>query len=250
MRVSLLFIFLAAITVNAQDRDQEVALGTRLADEIRLQSRPLESSVVRAYANAICQKLAAKLSDPGIPYSLELISGSGSWALSQEPLVLPGGHIFVLADQILAAQSEAEFAGVLAHAMAHIAGRHFTRQKSGQIVWPTAAQDRGRFEFEADLLAIQAARDAGYDPAGLARYLNGLGRFPGTDSSIFAPPPRAARVAALESAIRGFSARTYKSPDPEEFARIQAEVRRAAPVPPPVRPHLPGPYAESLRKHD
>jgi predicted Zn-dependent protease len=251
VRILLLFSFLAAVTVSAQDRDQEFALGTRLADEIRLQSHPLESFVVRAYANGICQKLAAKLPDPGIPYSLDLISGGGNWALSQEPLVLPGGYVFVRADQILGAPSEAEFVGMLAHAMAHVAGSHFTRRESGQIAWPTAAQDRARFEFEADLLAIRAVRDAGYDPAGLIRYLNRLQRAPGTDSSVFAPPPRAVRVAALESTIRGFPAQTYESPDPEEFARIQAEVRQAVPpVSPPKRPYLQGPHAESLRKHN
>ena len=153
----------AAVTASAQDRDQEAALGARLADEIRLQSRPIESAVVRACADGICQKLAAKLPDPGVPYSLELVSGWGYWTLSQEPLVLPGGYIFVRADQIQAVQSEAEFVGLLAHAMAHVAGRHFTQREPGQIVRLTAAQDRGRFEFEADLLAIQTARDAGYD---------------------------------------------------------------------------------------
>jgi predicted Zn-dependent protease len=230
--------------VSARDRDQEAALGTRLAEETRMQSHPLENSVVSAYANGICRRLAAKLPDPGIPNSLELVFGSGYWALSHEPLVLPGGRIFVRADQVLAAQSEAEFAGVLAHAMAHVAGGHFTWREPGQIVRPAAARDRGRFEFEADLLAIQTARDAGYDPAGLVRYLNRLKREPGTESKVFAPPPRAARVAAMESAIRGFPAQTYESSDPGEFARIQAEVRRAAAVSP-ERPRLRRGNAES-----
>jgi predicted Zn-dependent protease len=45
-----------------------------------------------------------------------------------KPASLPGGYVFVPAGLILAAKDEAEFAGTLAHAMAHIAARHFTRQ--------------------------------------------------------------------------------------------------------------------------
>jgi predicted Zn-dependent protease len=234
-----LCIGLAAIVMNAQERDQKAV------DEIRQQSHPLESSLVRDYANGICQKLAAKLPDPGIPYSLELVSGGGTWTLSQEPLVLQGGYIFVDADQILKPQSEAEFVGLLAHAMAHAAGSHPTQRD-----WPPT-QDWARFEFEADLLAIQTAKDAGYDPAGLLQYLKRQKRLPGASSVVFAPPPIAARVTSLETAIRGFPARTYESPDPAEFARIQAEVRRLAPVakPPLVRAPFSGSGAPSLRKH-
>jgi predicted Zn-dependent protease len=227
MRILLLsFVLPAALTLSAQDRDQEIALGSRLAGDIRAQSRPVESPAALAYANSICRKLAAKLPDAGVPYTLELNAGGWSAGLSQEPLALPGGRIFVAADQILAAQSEAEFAGLLAHSMAHIAKNQFTPQ-SGEIVWPTAREDRGRFEFEADLLAIKAAGDAGYDPAGLLRYLNRLQRKPGTSSSYFAPPPVAERVAALESVIRALPAQTYQSPDPGEFVRIQQELRLA-----------------------
>ncbi len=249
MRIRLLFGFLAAVAASGQDRAQEGALGARLADEIRQRPQPLDSSVVTAYAEGICRKLAAKLPDPGIPDSLESISGGGYWTLSQEPLVLPGGRIFVRAGQILTAQSEAEFAGVLAHALAHVAGRQFTQWKPGQTMWSAGARDRGRFEFEADPLAIQMTRDAGYDPAGLVRYLDRPPSKPGTDSSLFTPPPRAARVAAMESAIRGLPERTFEAPDPEEFARVQAEVRGVAPVDEPL---FRGPFMGSgtLRKHE
>lgn len=45
-----------------------------------------------------------------------------------EPIAFPGGFIFVPARLILAAQDEDEFAGMLAHSIAHIAERHATRQ--------------------------------------------------------------------------------------------------------------------------
>jgi hypothetical protein len=46
---------------------------------------------------------------------------------THEPLSVPGGHIFVPATLIPAAGSEAEFAGMLAHAMAHVTERHGIR---------------------------------------------------------------------------------------------------------------------------
>ncbi len=47
---------------------------------------------------------------------------------------LPGGYFFVNTGLILAADSEAELAGGMAHEIAHIAARHATRQATrGQI---------------------------------------------------------------------------------------------------------------------
>jgi predicted Zn-dependent protease len=51
-----------------------------------------------------------------------------------EPATLPGGYVFVPAGLFLAAQDEAEFAGMLAHAMGHIALRHGTRQATRGVL--------------------------------------------------------------------------------------------------------------------
>src|SRR5262245_17734472 len=51
-----------------------------------------------------------------------------------EPAALPGGYVFVSAALFLAAQNEAEFAGMVAHAIVHIAERHGTQATRGQAV--------------------------------------------------------------------------------------------------------------------
>jgi len=51
---------------------------------------------------------------------------------------LPGGFFYVNSGLILAADNEAELAGVMAHEIAHVAARHatknMTRRRSG--TWP------------------------------------------------------------------------------------------------------------------
>ncbi len=44
------------------------------------------------------------------------------------PGVCPAGYVFIPATLFGAAESEAEFAGMLAHSMAHVAARHSMRQ--------------------------------------------------------------------------------------------------------------------------
>jgi predicted Zn-dependent protease len=254
MRTLLLFSSLAMMTASAQDRNDQLALGKQIGDEIREQSRPIESLSAGLYANEVCRRLLEHLPTPQIPYSLELISGAGDWTtpkgrleFTEEALVLPGGTIFIRADQVVAAQSEAEFVGILAHAMAHLVQGPFIRPDNGRFVLlPAMAQDRARREFDADLLAAQMASDAGYDPRGLLQYLKRLERHePGTSSAVFAPPPRAERVAMLENIINRFPRTNYDAQDPAGFARIQADVRQNYS---PQKPHAPSTPGRSLRK--
>ena len=66
----------------------------------------------------------------GFSYTVAIVADDGGY----EPISLPGGFIFVPASTILAARNEAEFAGMLAHAMAHIAAHHGTRAASRQRI--------------------------------------------------------------------------------------------------------------------
>src|SRR5262249_50979179 len=140
-------------------------------------------------------KLASQFPEPRFDYKFILIPGSDEHGTLHEPIALPGGAVFVPATLILAAGSEAEFAGIMAHAMAHVAARHGTRQTSrGQIAQmatipmlfvgrsdaPAPAsvtlplgfiQFAQVFESEADQLAVAATAAAGYDPAGLETYV-------------------------------------------------------------------------------
>ena len=73
---------------------------------------------------------------------------------------------------ILAAQSEAELAGVIAHELGHLAARHSTQVLSRLALGLPLQDFKRRFEFEADRLATQFAHSAGYDPVALADFID------------------------------------------------------------------------------
>lgn len=221
--------------VNFYSKEKEIALGRQLAQEFRRNTAPLDNTAVADYVKRVGANLAAQLPG-GWTYQIETVGQALSPTNpTHEPTAFPGGFIFVSVDLIPAARNEAEFAGMLAHAMAHVAERHgtriATRTEIAQIGAQTAAAgvpDRWvgptvplgmrtlqrAFEREADSLAVKAMAAAGYDPAGLGSYVERL-----EPSS---QPDRDQRVDALHAAIRQLPARTYQAGD--EFARVQAEV--------------------------
>jgi predicted Zn-dependent protease len=170
-----------------------------------------------------------------------------------EPAALPGGYVFVPAALFLAAQDEAEFAGMLAHAMQHVSRRHGMQQgratdnANRPVVYmggwsggcaETPAVPRGSLtlqrsnELEADFLAVQTMAHAGFDPMALVRYIERVqGRPDGTVSQADSPlPDRDQRLTTMRSAIEKLPAVEYAAAA-GEFAAVQQEVRRLAAAP-------------------
>jgi predicted Zn-dependent protease len=111
---------------------------------------------------------------------------------------MPGGYIFITRGALANLQNEAELAGVLAHEVAHVDGRHLEKEvrakktaswavEEGTAKIPNGAQlnaltndlitkaltsrysqDR---ESEADRKGVELAAKAGYDPSGLLSFL-------------------------------------------------------------------------------
>ncbi len=259
---------------NFYSLEKESALGASLAAEILRQATPLDSVAVRDFLNGIGSRLSAQIPAAPFPYTFTLIAGDLN-PLTHEPVAVPGGHMFVPAELILTAKDEAELAGMLAHAMVHVPERHYTRQASraeiaNQATIPLVFQARWSSkggwagygarqapaalipvgmlktqrlaETEADALAIPITYGAGFDPSALVRYIGRVqGAEPGTVGRVFGVlPPAEARVSLMETAIQALTPQTYTALDPSEFGRIQAEVRRVAPVAerPKLRPTL------------
>jgi predicted Zn-dependent protease len=98
-----------------------------------------------------------------------------------ECIALPGGPILVPMSLLANARSEAEFAFLVAHVIAHVAMRHATRLATRQQIvhqvsggqteiLPSMVFAR-QFERQADVAAIVAMADAGYDPRTVIPYL-------------------------------------------------------------------------------
>jgi predicted Zn-dependent protease len=246
--------------VNLFSIQKEVALGAQMAQEVRQRTTPIDSAAVREYVERIGLQLASQLPDAAFQYAFSVIADDGGGQI-HEPCSLPGGYIFVPAGLILTAQDDAEFAGMLAHAMAHIAERHGTRQASRSEIahfeglpvvfmggWTgmrAAGNERAvprsflafqrGFETEADMLAIKTMAAAGYDPEALVRHIDRTQTEDAMVSRAFSGlPPRGARVSGLKETIQGLGPRTYSSRN--EITAIQTEVRRLLPsgeAPPP-----------------
>jgi len=234
-----------------------VALGAQLAADFRQTHPPLDNAPARDYIEQMGARLARALPQPSpFTYHFELTTDSGGTFL--EPASLPSGYVFVPAGLILAAKDEAELAGTLAHAIAHVAGRHYTRQATKaeiaqmgavpQFLWGGLAgyganqgqsvpvgmlQFQKALESEADRLAVGIASAAGYDPEGSANYIGRVQQDPAqpASSAYSAFPPREQRAQAIEQAIQALPAKSYAASG--DFGRIQEEVRRALPPSPP-----------------
>jgi predicted Zn-dependent protease len=251
--------------VNSYSLEKEAALGAQLAADVTRATEPLDSQAVRDYVNQLGQRLARRFPESALTYTFAVIATDPASA-THEPLGLPGGYIFVPAGLFLAVQNEAEFAGMMAHAMAHVAAHHYTRQATrGEITntagaplicmggWSRSAMGQGQSiaiplgllsfqrlcELEADRLAVSAMAEAGFDPAALANYII-LVQPPEDDAqpaAVSSLPARDQRVAALREAIQKVPARAYPASGTSQngvFPGIQDEVRRAMPAPPPA----------------
>jgi predicted Zn-dependent protease len=220
--------------VNFYSVEKEIALGKQLAAEFRKDSRSIENAAVSAYVNGIGQRVAAQIGGPPFTYVFELVAGDTSPI--HEVAAFPGGALFIPASLILAANNEDELAAMLAHAIAHVAARHGTRMATkGEIAnmagiplvfvggWtgnavrqnqslalPLAFQQFWRqSELEADRLAVSSMANAGYDPDGLAQYVERVQPADQVPFSSSALPARADRVDLIRKAIAGLPPRTY-----------------------------------------
>jgi predicted Zn-dependent protease len=160
-----------------------------------------------------------------------------------EPVALPGGPILVPLSLLANAQNEAEFAFQLAHAMAHVALRHSTRQATrGEIANlanmplngdPAATSQLmqigfstfgRRFELAADTVAIGILAAAGYDPETVVLYLGRSTTNSTPMSEAFSAHPTSARrlqavnAARLELPSRIYTAATGEFDDMRALA--------------------------------
>jgi len=236
---------------NLYSLKSEHELGLSLAASFDHSSRRVNDPTLNAYVNDIAQKIVRN-SDAEVPFTVRLIdSGEIPRAYG-----LPGGFLYVDSALVFAAESEAELAGIMAHEIAHVAARHATRaltrkrlfsatgslsllagpagvvlEDAGSVAGPLSLKKFCRdSEFEADLLGIEYAYSAGYDPQALLSALEKLHAMEAARTSAFAKVPGYHLVSHLpfhDKVALGFS--NYPLME-DRIRRLQSEIATFLPA--------------------
>jgi predicted Zn-dependent protease len=208
--------------------EKQVAMGRSFAQQVESQVKMVNDPVVTEYVNRIGQNLVRN-SDAQVPFTIKVIDSDVVNAMA-----LPGGFFYVNSGLILAADEEAEVAGVMAHEIAHVAACHAAREISRSNLMQLASIplifvgggigyagyeaagiagmfgilkfSRG-FEAEADYLGIEYMYRAGYDPSAFVSFFEKVQAMekkkPGTLAKAFDTHPQSAdRIQKSQDEIR------------------------------------------------
>jgi predicted Zn-dependent protease len=233
--------------------EKEVRLGRELAAEVDRQAKFIDDPVITEYVNRVGQNVVLH-SDAKVPFTIKVIDSDEVNAFA-----LPGGFFYVNKGLVLAADNEAELAGVMAHEIAHVAARHALENSKkaeltqyaimipaiifggglGQLIYQGGgfAALLGFMKFsrgaeeEADKLGVQYMYAAGYDPTAMATMFEKLEaknkKKPGFISKLFAthPAPPERRAASLALAAR-FPEREEYVISSSEFQKVKGRLLR------------------------
>ena len=107
----------------------QIQMGKAYSQQVEQSSKVVKDPVITEYINRIGQNLVRN-SDSQVPFTIKVLDSD-----SVNAFALPGGFFYVNSGLILAADNEAELAGVMAHEIAHVAACHVARQNTrGQLM--------------------------------------------------------------------------------------------------------------------
>lgn len=194
---SLIACSLAALVACAPTVQQEVAIGDEYHQQLQ-QELPLvkDAAALAAFRQAVAP-LRSSADRQDLPWTFDIVNSDQVNAFA-----VPGGHIYVFRGLIERAEGYDEFAGAVAHEIAHVDLRHSAEQMgqanaanlgvnlayivlgrqpgaaeqaavgvAGTAVFAKFSRDD---ENEADSVAVGSLTEAGIDPRGLPRMFRKL----------------------------------------------------------------------------
>ena len=240
---------------NWYSTDSEIKMGRQYADEIEKSTKFINDPVVTEYVNRIGQNIV-KNSDCKVPFTIKVIDSDEINAMA-----LPGGFFYVNSGLMLAADEEAELAGVMAHEIAHVCAHHAAREmtrmnyaqigmvplmimlpydwtglgiyEGTQLAIPIAFLQFSRdFEAQADYLGVQYMYRTGYDPQAFITFFEKIQalqkRKPGLVARAFSDHPQTPDriVHSQEEIARILPARPEYLVTTSEFDNVKARLAR------------------------
>jgi Zn-dependent protease with chaperone function len=238
----------------AAPRDQQVQLGQKAVAEVYKQMPVLpDSSPVTRYIQDLGRRLDSVIPEQyNWPYQFHVVEQKDINAFA-----LPGGPVFVNVGTILAADNEAELAGVIAHEMSHVYMQHSVKQMQkstgpsliaglGQILGSIIGGPAGAIaavggqigggilsmkysrtdEAQADEVGAIIMYKAGYNPLYLAQFFQKLEQEGGAGGPQFLSdhPNPGNRMEAIKNEIKNWPAETYRNDRPQ-FVQAKQEAR-------------------------
>lgn len=230
--------------------EKEAALGAQLAAQVAQQAKFIDDPIITEYVNRVGQNIVLH-SDAKVPFTIKVVDSDDVNAFA-----LPGGFFFVNKGLLLAADNEAELAGVMAHEIAHVAARHgvenaskgsllnyatipliflgggigyAARSAAGILVPVSFLKFSRNAEYEADMLGAQYMWASGYDPHALASFFEKLEgkekKKPGTLSRLFATHPmNGERLGRVNALVARFPDKEEYVVNTSEFDRVKAHL--------------------------
>jgi predicted Zn-dependent protease len=238
--------------LNFYSLEREIAVGQDLSKQVEATSKLVTDPEISSYVNRIGQNLVRN-SDSRVPFTIKVIDSGEINAFA-----LPGGFFYVDSGLILAADSEAELAAIMAHEIAHVAARHATKNMTKQQIWNMASiplmfvggpagyaiaevaslavpmsflKFSRDSEREADMLGLQYDYAAGYDPQAFIQFFERLkaqekaGKHTKIAKMFSTHPMTADRITAAQSEIQTyFPSRDSYVVDTSEFDAMKTRV--------------------------
>lgn len=255
---------LGEVSSNELSVATERRIGQQIMQEIRQREVSyLDDYDVESYLNALGWRLAEESDDPGFGFEFFALNDP-----SINAFAMPGGYIGAHTGLILAAQSESELAGVLAHEIAHVTQRHIARHlfhskrisiasmvamglgllaassnpqaASAAIATSQAGAMSAQlaysrdFERESDRLGFDMLGRAGFDERGMAQFFARLQQSVrlyenNAIAYLRTHPLTGERLADMQNREQGLSYRQV--PDSLDFQLVRAKLRAAQGLP-------------------
>ncbi len=219
------------VEMTSDDVTEEIRFGREVAARLIGRYGLYNNDQLTKYVNLVGLSLAANSNRPELTYHFAVLNTS-----EINGYAAPGGYIFITKGAIDKMQDESEMAGVIAHEMGHINGKHVVKEldikategsavsglarligggtESARLAFSKAVDQamdtlfktgyKREDEVQADKGSVMLCAVAGYDPSGLIRYFERISAAKGKSTEVLdkTHPAYDARIILLKDTIK------------------------------------------------